>query len=399
MVGRLKRTIPLPLRRVGRNILSSAERMALDAGMLPGTPPPVLRVDRFAELPSDSGCHVIALDPRPLEGRSGEAQALGTPIPGFLDDEVPGGVPSPSVASLDRGVVLSGDGLVATSGGQIVLESVWDDRLVAPVAGRRRLRPARRLRGAYGSLVTPWGSNHFHWLIDGLPRLALLEEAGFGGLPLLVSGPIAAVRREMLELAGADAEAAVGVDAHPVSPDLLVWAAPLSRTAHPLSWTCSWLRDRLTVDVPPGGPRGIYISRAKASCRRVQNEVDLIRELKHFGVEAVCLEGMPFREQMALFARARFVVAPHGAGLANLVFGTRLNVAEIFPRRWAGPVYARLALASGHRYAYLIGDAGSSRAGEPALDDMVVPIEPVARWVESQVHGGDIPAKERAPQS
>jgi hypothetical protein len=385
MVARLKRTIPLPLRRVGRNVLSSAERMALDAGVLPGTPPPVRRVDRFAELPSDSGCHVIALDPRPLEGHSGEVQALGTPIPGFLDDEVPGGVPSPSVALLDRGVVLSGDGLVATSGGQIVLESVW--------------RRARRLRGAYGSLVTPWGSNHFHWLIDGLPRLALLEEAGFGGLPLLVSGPIDAVRREMLELAGADAEAAVGVDAHPVSPDLLVWAAPLSWTAHPLSWTCSWLRDRLTVDVPSGGPRGIYISRAKAPCRRVENEVDLIRELKHFGVEAVCLEGMPFREQVALFARARFVVAPHGAGLANLVFGTRLNVVEIFPRRWAGPVYARLALASGHRYAYLIGDAGSSRAGEPALDDMVVPIEPVARWVESQVDGGDIPAKERAPQS
>ena len=359
----------------------------------------MFRVDRFTDLPSDSGCRVVALDPRPLDGRNGEVHALGAPIPGFLEDDMPGRTPSPSVALLDRGVVLNGDGLVATSDGQIVLESVWDGRLVAPVAGRRRLRQARRLRGEYGSLVTPWGSNHFHWLIDGLPRLALLEEAGFGSLPLLVSGPIGAVRRDMLELVGADQEAAVAVDAHPVSPDLLVWAAPLSWTAHPLSWTCSWLRDRLTVDAPSSGPRGIYISRAKAPCRRVKNEADLIRELKHFGVEAVCLEGMPFREQVALFARARFVVAPHGAGLANLVFGTRLNVVEIFPRRWAGPVYARLALASGHRYAYLIGDAGSSRAGEPALDDMVVPIEPVARWVESQVRGGDIPAKERIPQS
>ena len=56
------------------------------------------------------------------------------------------------------------------------------------------------------------------------------------------------------------------------------------------------------------------------------------------------LEELSWAEQIAVFRAVRVVVAPHGAGLANLVFcapGTR--VVELINRAYFNPVFWRLA--------------------------------------------------------
>jgi capsular polysaccharide biosynthesis protein len=91
----------------------------------------------------------------------------------------------------------------------------------------------------------------------------------------------------------------------------------------------NWLRDKFSRWIsPPSEARDlIYVARADASRRRLVNERELFESLSPLGFRWDVLAGMTLREQIAVFSRARCVVAPHGAGLANLVFsppGTRV---------------------------------------------------------------------------
>ncbi len=104
----------------------------------------------------------------------------------------------------------------------------------------------------------------------------------------------------------------------------------------------------------------IYISRRSAPWRRLINEPEIIDELKNYGFSAVELEKMPFQEQVQLFRNARAVVAPHGSGLANLVFSSPgIPVIELFPAANVD-MYYRLSTALKLKYFYVKSRTGSN---------------------------------------
>ncbi|NOG52157.1 MAG: glycosyltransferase family 61 protein [Chloroflexi bacterium] len=96
--------------------------------------------------------------------------------------------------------------------------------------------------------------------------------------------------------------------------------------------TCFGFREamrRAAGDPAPDQPRRLYISRSKARRRRVLNESAVIALLAPLGFEAFTLEDLSVAEQVRLFAGAEAVVAPHGSGLTNLVFGQGIKVIEL----------------------------------------------------------------------
>ncbi len=83
-----------------------------------------------------------------------------------------------------------------------------------------------------------------------------------------------------------------------------------------------------------------------------------IANLARFGVEPVVLEGRSLGDQAALFADAELVVAPHGAGLTNLVFAPRdCRVVELLSDAYANWCFRYLAAASGFDYDCVLGRA------------------------------------------
>jgi capsular polysaccharide biosynthesis protein len=126
--------------------------------------------------------------------------------------------------------------------------------------------------------------------------------------------------------------------------------------AYPPIEHLAYVRDRLYAanDLPsePTRRERVYISRAKAHIRRVTNEPAVLAALRPLGFRPYLLEELTFSEQVRLFHDAEIVVAPHGAGLANLLFARRIPVLE-FVSRAVNPVYFFLALALGHDYRYL----------------------------------------------
>jgi hypothetical protein len=86
-----------------------------------------------------------------------------------------------------------------------------------------------------------------------------------------------------------------------------------------------WLRHKFSPKIKVKPFRKLWISRKNAVARHIQNEQALFMKLK--GWEFVQLEKLPIGKQMQIFAEAKSIIAPHGAGLTNLLWcqsGTRI---------------------------------------------------------------------------
>ncbi|MFG3817277.1 glycosyltransferase family 61 protein [Limnothrix redekei] len=126
----------------------------------------------------------------------------------------------------------------------------------------------------------------------------------------------------------------------------------------------------------------IYITRSKASYRRLLNEAEVMEFLVADGFEIVELEALPLLKQVAMFAAAKVVVAPHGAGLTNLVFASPGTwVLELLSISYRPVCYKVISEFVGLNYRYVIGEAIQRADGlfqeEPAWYDLRVDLEKI----------------------
>src|SRR5690606_41980726 len=77
---------------------------------------------------------------------------------------------------------------------------------------------------------------------------------------------------------------------------------------------------------PKNPTRKIYISRSRATKRRVKNEAELMPVLERWGFEVVFTEFLTYREQVALFFESRVITGAYGAGLTNAFFAQNATV-------------------------------------------------------------------------
>jgi capsular polysaccharide biosynthesis protein len=121
----------------------------------------------------------------------------------------------------------------------------------------------------------------------------------------------------------------------------------------------------------------IYISRRDTPHRRVVNEAELEDRLAQEGFSTVLLSKLSFAEQVSLFCSAAFVFAPHGAGLANVIFcrpGT--VVAEFCPDAYTNICFATLSQIRGLRHHIYVCPSGQRTSRQQDLQ-WEAPIEPL----------------------
>jgi capsular polysaccharide biosynthesis protein len=91
-----------------------------------------------------------------------------------------------------------------------------------------------------------------------------------------------------------------------------------------------------------------------------------VQALCPLGFEVIIPGGMPIDEQLRAFAEAEAVVAPHGAGLVNLLACESATVVELFHPHYVNGCYYAMADALGLPYWCVVGDAADR-------DSFVVP--------------------------
>jgi len=243
-----------------------------------------------------------------------------------------------------------------------------------------RLPRLREVPGTIAVLATL--SQHFfaHWMLDLLPRIRLLEEAGF---PLqeidgfFVPEPTLPHQRESLAAAGLSLNKII--DSSTVShirATTLVVPSPMSEVFAASDFSCDYLR-RLFPPPPATQPaltplRRLFISRARTSYRRIFNEADVVRVLKGLGFSVVEPQFLTLREQAALFSTAETVIGPLGSALANFVYckpGTR--IVEILNPRCVQTCSAAICAERGLSYSYLLAD-GLEPERHPIEEDLLV---------------------------
>lgn len=198
------------------------------------------------------------------------------------------------------------------------------------------------------SLVNHWSKNYYHWIVDCLTRIEGVEyyQKQTGCKPLLIinSHPTS-WQIESLKILGYQPEDYIEWNSSKAKVKKLVvpsfrrqgeWVAPSS---------LHWLRQRILNNLPASEVNqvsyspNIYISRAKASGRRVINEDEVMEFLRPLGFVSYSLEGWSFAEQVRLFATAKNIIAPHGAGLTNMIFAPQNTTVIEFVTPWVSSGY------------------------------------------------------------
>ena len=208
-----------------------------------------------------------------------------------------------------------------------------------------RLRAPVRVAGTTAAVAVNLGARYCHWLLEELPRLLVLAEAD---RPTLIAHAGVPFIRDAFALgAWGGRVLAAGRHIHFECEHLVVPGLigrpgiPTLRMAELLQAFAAPLLHRSAA---AGAGERLYITREGAERRCVANEAELWPRLEARGFVKVRLESLPWVEQVNAFARAREIVAPHGAGLANLVFcHPGVRVVEFFNPAYVNPCFWRLA--------------------------------------------------------
>ncbi|HXS48073.1 MAG TPA: glycosyltransferase family 61 protein [Solirubrobacterales bacterium] len=329
--------------------------------------------ERFA---SEAGGLARSLDFGPLDLNPplfslGEA---GEPVP--LPERMPNQVAQPLslITIADAQIAVSPEtrrAYLLDRDGKPVAEAIDDSPNV-----RRRAERDLRAFAASGvepqpqaspvALVSGQRGGYWHWWVDVISRVWLLEEYGRE----LASLPLAFAPRRRGYQADSVERLELGERCHDLRPGISRFPAvtfasgvapaasrfPSSRLAE----YARWLQVRIAGDEKrsmTGSGRRLFVSRGDVSSRRLANEEELQAVLEQHGFERVECARLPLASQITIFAEASLVIGPHGGGLTNLLFSPEgTGVLELFAAPAGQPVSNYRALSShlGQPYARLL---------------------------------------------
>jgi len=217
-----------------------------------------------------------------------------------------------------------------------------------------------------------WG-NFYHWMVEELLKLRGVREyerRTGRDVPLIVPSDPSPYVTESLRLLGYDEEDYIEWDGETLGVDRLV----VPSFPDPTPRALQWLRGEITSGLDlsdESGPDWVYVSRQNADTRRVVNYDEVEDVLEEYGIQPVECETLSLEEQIRLFSGVDGIVGPHGAGLTGLVWGSDIQVVEVFNNVVKGPYYL-LAHILGHHYTALsatsVGDMGKKRERHIQID-------------------------------
>jgi capsular polysaccharide biosynthesis protein len=349
--------------QIGSRLLSLKPPVYLTRSQLK-TRLPVDQIWQFGEIETIDNAPPQSIDPIIPEPLACHAQ--------------PQSLSQPFVCVVRQAELIGSTGVAVAETGDVILEaSTTDEQFSASFETSISLLLRKNLPiDLTLDLVCPlhhsYGRNYFHWITEFLTRLEGLEyfEQQTGEKPLLLLNNNPKLwQLESLRLAGygnsdyrewSDRRAKVN---RLVVPSLRRYQEDLPH--HRVSRnSIQWLKQRILSNALlnaalPNQPlaKRIFVSRRRAISRRILNEAAVMEQLTDLGFVAYLLEDLNVTEQVQLFAQAEFVIAPHGAGLTNIIWSQNAAIVELFgPLSHVRPDYFQLARANELQYGFLMCD-------------------------------------------
>lgn len=259
------------------------------------------------------------------------------------------------------------------------------------------LPPVADVAGTVAVVNTLFSHNFHHWLLDCVPRLGLLQDAGWDLNHIdafILPDPLSRWHREVLDRLAIPAGNIIGSHSHLHlrAEKLLVpsFSEP-SRQPELFNYTPEGIefvrRLFLSEQKVIGLPKRIIVSREKANSRRLDKGDILCELLGPFGFHKVLLEDLSLADQALLFHSATTIIMPTGGGLANLAFCQPCTqVVELFDPSYLPTFSFVLSQQLGLRYHALVGlnhTNGSGHSDSGGQNDMSFYLNELADYILS----------------
>ncbi|TAF55266.1 MAG: glycosyltransferase family 61 protein [Oscillatoriales cyanobacterium] len=202
--------------------------------------------------------------------------------------------------------------------------------------------------------------NYYHQVLDVVSSLVQYPLQQLN-CPLFIFAEQLELTRRLVEGAGIDRERV-----QPISPEMgiVVKTGFVPTAERSLDHRVGVMGRKIGENIlrksgvqPRHNAERIYISRRRSSQRPLQNEVAVEAMLQELGFQIVFMEDESLEHQIAIVRGAKVVVAPHGAGLINVLFAPAgMVVIELVPESYPHPAFCKLAHFCGHLYYPLFGE-------------------------------------------
>ncbi len=322
-----------------------------------------------------------------------EAEPTGDEVQLLQPNTLPSGLHlyCPRIAKQDKAFVIRlvngrawGDtinGAVITSSNQLVRNASWGNPELS--FDSSNLHSPLEIDGTVAFLAHHSAApGYYHWMTQVIPQMGLLQCCGFNLETIdkfaLIKNFQSPFRKETLDILGIPQSKIIELllNPHIKARSLLVPSSlPI---IPPQKWACNFIRNTFLNHKfeCSNQAKRIYITRQKTSRRRIVNDHELIAFLENFGFKTISLESLSVLEQATLFSKAEIVVAPHGAGLTNLVFcSPDTKVIEIFAQDFTPPMFQMISSYYALDYYYLISEGVENLQADNKLRDMHINVD------------------------
>jgi hypothetical protein len=259
--------------------------------------------------------------------------------------------PSNYVFELEKGRVFGDQGFVLSYNNELLDDEISKEYKCQPINRhfllKRKLPAIKKISGKVAVLSTRGESCFFHWILDVIIRLHLIEQAEISVEKYIVGSSLP-FQKEVLSLLNIKSSDIISLNSNSfIEADNLVVTSRVTSADYIHDWAISYIKDLFESTLNKNKSKKkkrVYISRGNAGARKIINEADLIMKLKKYNFEVYYLEKMSVIEQATLFNNAEIIIAPHGAGNTHMIFCNKDTVfIELFPSILTCPTYWYIA--------------------------------------------------------
>jgi len=202
------------------------------------------------------------------------------------------------------------------------------------------------------------GNNYSHWLLDILPKLKLASlRYDINKIDYFYFSKLNSFQLQILKLIGINKKKFIDTEKnkHCFSKKIIFTSHPnyfkgtfSDAQSNMPKWIIQYLRKKFLRFVKKNKKtyNKIYIDRSDSffnHCKLINNS-EIETFLKSKGFKIIKLSELSFLNQITIFNNAKFIVGPHGAGFANLIFCKKnTKILEIKPYNHPGKGYQRIS--------------------------------------------------------
>lgn len=252
------------------------------------------------------------------------------------------------VLTIPQGQVCGLDGWVIADN-SLIHELIWQRVYPSADELQKAKENLRVIPTSRVAVIAQSGHNYYyHWIVEVLGRLALLEMHGVE-YDFLYVPTHAPYMKETLQLWGIDSSKIITAsNDYMVIADALIVPSLVAnvtvdgcpRLVHYIpSYIVHYVREKLLRKIEQQKNdyhfnKKIFISRQDASARKILNEDEVFTLLETQGFQRYYLTQLSILEQIMLFKNAEIIVSALGSGLSNILFcNPDVQIIELYQAR------------------------------------------------------------------